>query len=105
MDQDRPVAAQPARRSQIPGVADPTAAAAVVAQESCMTSRSLPPTLARAQDEIDDLLLGVQTGTIDRITLEAGLKQVQARLKALGVHQHHADRDADDPPGDGPKPK
>ena len=73
-----------------------------------MTSKSLRTTLARAQEEIQDLLLDLQSGTLDRITLEAGLKQVQERLKALGVHQHKADieSDDDDPDsGHGHKPK
>ena len=61
-----------------------------------MTSKSLRVTLARAQEEIQDLLLDLQSGTLDRITLEAGLKQVQARLSALGVHQHNASTDPDD---------
>ncbi|HEY2400397.1 MAG TPA: hypothetical protein VGI23_08575 [Steroidobacteraceae bacterium] len=61
-----------------------------------MTSKSLRVTLARAQEEIQDLLLDLQTGTLDRITLEAGLQQLQARLSALGVHQHNAETDPDD---------
>jgi hypothetical protein len=63
-----------------------------------MTSKSLRVTLARAQEEIQDLLLDLQSGTLDRITLEAGLKQVQERLKALGVHQHQSDSDTGDDP-------
>jgi signal transduction histidine kinase len=73
-----------------------------------MTSKSLRATLARAQEEIQDLLLDLQSGTLDQITLEAGLKQVQERLKALGVHQHKADieSDDDDPDsGNGHKPR
>jgi hypothetical protein len=72
-----------------------------------MTSKSLRSTLARAQEEIQDLLLDLQAGTLDRITLESGLKQVQERLKALGVHQHNSDIDSDDDPdsGGGHKPK
>jgi hypothetical protein len=72
-----------------------------------MTSKSLRSTLARAQEEIQDLLLDLQAGTLDRITLEAGLKQVQERLKALGVHQHKADIESDGDPdsGGGHKPK
>jgi hypothetical protein len=66
-----------------------------------MTSKSLRSTLARAQEEIQDLLLDLQAGTLDRITLEAGLKQVQERLKALGVHQHKADIESDDEPEPG----
>ena len=71
-----------------------------------MTSKSLRATLARAQVEIQDLLLDLQSGTLDRITLEAGRKQVQARLSALGVHQHNAETDPDDDsdPGPGHKP-
>jgi hypothetical protein len=66
-----------------------------------MTSKSLRDTLARVQEEIQDLLLDLQSGTLDRITLEAGLKQVQERLKALGVHQHKADIETDDDPDPG----
>jgi hypothetical protein len=61
-----------------------------------MTSKSLRATLVRAQEEIQDLLLDLQTGTLDRITLEAGLKQLQQRLTALGVHQHKLDIETDD---------
>ena len=67
-----------------------------------MTSKSLRVTLARAQEEIQDLLLDLQSGTLDRITLETGLKQVQARLSALGVHQHSASTDDDDSDSDPP---
>jgi hypothetical protein len=63
-----------------------------------MTSKSLRATLSRAQEEIQDLLLDLQSGTLDRITLEAGLKQVQERLKALSVHQHRLDVGTDDDP-------
>jgi hypothetical protein len=72
-----------------------------------MASKSLRSTLARAQEEIQDLLLDLQAGTLDRITLECGLKQLQERLKALGVHQHKADIESDDDSdsGDGRKPK
>jgi hypothetical protein len=71
-----------------------------------MTSKSQRSTLARAQEEIQDLLLDLQSGTLDRITLEAGLKQLQERLKALGVHQHKADIESDDAdPGEGHEPK
>lgn len=63
-----------------------------------MRSKSLRATLARAQEEIQDLLLDLQSGTLDRITLEAGLKQVQQRLKALDVHQHRLDVETDDDP-------
>jgi len=71
-----------------------------------MTSKSQRSTLARAQEEIQDLLLDLQAGTLDRIALEAGLKQVQERLKALGVHQHKADIESDDEDaGEGHKPK
>jgi hypothetical protein len=67
-----------------------------------MTSKSLRVTLARAKEEIQDLLLDLQSGTLDRITLEAGLKQVQERLKALGVHQHHFEPPPDDGSDQGP---
>ncbi|MEA3182902.1 MAG: hypothetical protein QOI59_6425 [Gammaproteobacteria bacterium] len=71
-----------------------------------MTSKSQRSTLARAQEEIQDLLLDLQSGTLDRITLEAGLKQLQERLKALGVHQHKADIESDDADsGEGHEPK
>jgi hypothetical protein len=71
-----------------------------------MTSKSQRSTLARAQEEIQDLLLDLQAGTLDRITLEGGLKQLQERLKALGVHQHKADIESDDAdPGEGHEPR
>jgi hypothetical protein len=71
-----------------------------------MTSKSQRSTLARAQEEIQDLLLDLQAGTLDRITLEGGLKQLQERLKALGVHQHKADIESDDAdPGEGHGPR
>jgi hypothetical protein len=70
-----------------------------------MASKSLRATLQRAQEEIQDLLLDLQAGTLDRITLEAGLKQVQERLKALGVHQFRADVESSDEPGAGGGPR
>jgi hypothetical protein len=71
-----------------------------------MTSKSQRSTLARAQEEIQDLLLDLQAGTLDRITLEGGLKQLQERLKALGVHQHKADIESDDAdPDEGHEPR
>jgi hypothetical protein len=77
-------------------------------EESAMASRSEKTTLQRAQEEIQDLLMDLQAGTLDRITLEAGLKKLQERLKAIGIHQHHlGEHESDDNPGTGkgPNPK
>lgn len=60
------------------------------------SSKSQRATLQRAQEEIQDLLLDLQAGTLDKITLECGLKAVQERLKALGIHEHSPDADAND---------
>jgi hypothetical protein len=72
-----------------------------------MASKSQRSTLKRAQEEIQDLLLDLQSGTLDRITLEAGLKQVQERLKAMEIHGYWAEPDSDQDPGAGrgPDPK
>jgi hypothetical protein len=59
-----------------------------------MVSKSLRTTLQRAQEEIQDLLLDLQAGTLDRITLEAGLKKVQERLKAMDIHGHAPEPDS-----------
>jgi hypothetical protein len=69
-----------------------------------MASKSQRSTLQRAQEEIQDLLLDLQSGTLDRITLEAGLKQVQDRLKALEIHGHVPEPDSDQDPGAGRGP-
>jgi hypothetical protein len=61
-----------------------------------MTSLSLRSTLARAREEIHSPLLNPQTGSLDKITLEAGLEPVQERLRAMGVHQHTAFIESDD---------
>jgi hypothetical protein len=62
-----------------------------------MASKSEKNTLQRAQEELQDLLMDLQAGTLDRITLEAGLKKLQERMKAIGIHQHHlGDHDPDD---------
>ena len=74
-----------------------------------MASKSQRSTLQRAQEEIQDLLLDLRAGTLDRITLEAGLKQVQDRLKAMEIHGYWAepepDSDQDPGAGRGPNPK
>ena len=74
-----------------------------------MASKSQKSTLQRAQDEIQDLLLDLQAGTLDRITLEAGLNKVQERLKAMAIHGHHfepeANQDKDPGAGRGPTRK
>lgn len=69
-----------------------------------MVSKSQRSTLQRAQEEIQDLLLDLQAGTLDRITLEAGLKQVQERLRAMAIHGHRAEPDSDQDPGAGREP-
>ena len=69
-----------------------------------MASKSQRSTLQRAQEEIQDLLLDLRAGTLDRITLEAGLKQVQDRLKAMEIHGHFPEPDSDQNPGAGPGP-
>lgn len=51
-----------------------------------MASKPRKSTLQRAQDEIQELLLELEAGTLDRITLEAGLTKVQERLKAMAIH-------------------
>jgi hypothetical protein len=66
-----------------------------------MASKSQRSTLQRAQEEIQDLLLDLQSGTLDRITLEAGLKQVQERLKAMEIHGYRAEPDANQDPDPG----
>jgi signal transduction histidine kinase len=72
-------------------------------------SKSQTATLQRAQEEIQDLLLDLHAGTLDRIALEAGLKSVQERLKAMSIHDHRPDPDAshdrDPAPGRGPDRK
>ena len=70
-----------------------------------MASKSQRSTLQRAQEEIQDLLLDLQAGTLDRITLEAGLKKVQERLKALDIHGHRAEPDSEEDSGRGPHSK
>lgn len=72
-----------------------------------MASKSQRSTLQRAQEEIQDLLLDLRAGTLDRITLEAGLKQVQDRLKAMEIHGHIPEPESDPDPGAGrgPNPK
>jgi hypothetical protein len=69
-----------------------------------MVSKTQKSTLQRAQEEIQDLLLDLQAGTLDRITLESGLKNVQERLKALDVHWHSPEPDQDRDPGSGRGP-
>jgi signal transduction histidine kinase len=59
-----------------------------------MVSKSQRATLQRAQEEVQDLLLDLQAGTLDRITLEAGLRKVQERLKAMDIHIHSPDPDS-----------
>jgi signal transduction histidine kinase len=68
-----------------------------------MVSKSQRATLQRAQEEVQDLLLDLQAGTLDRITLEAGLRKVQERLKAIDIHTHSPDADSnhDRDPGAG----
>jgi hypothetical protein len=61
-----------------------------------MVSKSQRTTLQRAQAEIQDLLLDLQSGTLDRITLEAGLKKVQERLKAIDIHGFSPEPDSGD---------
>jgi hypothetical protein len=51
-----------------------------------MAAKPRKSTLQRAQDEIQELLLELEAGTLDRITLEAGLNKVQERLKAMAIH-------------------
>jgi signal transduction histidine kinase len=51
-----------------------------------MASKPRKSTLQRAQDEVQELLLELEAGTLDRITLEAGLNKVQERLKAMAIH-------------------
>jgi hypothetical protein len=72
-----------------------------------MASKSQRSTLQRAQEEIQDLLLDLQAGTLDRITLEAGLKQVQDRRKAMEIHGPIPEPESDPDPGAGrgPNPK
>lgn len=71
-----------------------------------MASKSQRSTLQRAREEIQDLLLDLQAGTLDRITLEAGLKKVQERLKAMEIHGHidAPDSNQDPDPGAGRGP-
>jgi hypothetical protein len=71
-----------------------------------MASKSQKSTLQRAQDEIEELLLDLQAGTLDRITLEAGLNKVQERLKAMAIHGHHFEPEStpDKDPGAGRGP-
>jgi hypothetical protein len=67
-----------------------------------MASKSQRSTLHRAQEEIQDLLLDLQSGTLDRITLEAGLKQVQERLKAMEIHGYWAEPEPEPNPDQDP---
>ena len=63
-------------------------------------SNSLKATLEKAQEEIRELLISLHDGTLDRITLEAELKEVQERLKVMTVHIYSPVPPP--PPGPGP---
>jgi hypothetical protein len=67
------------------------------------SNSTLKATLVRAQEEVQDLLLDLQAGTLDRIALETGLKEVQARLKAMDTHVYRPDGDDDGGPESGPR--
>ena len=54
-----------------------------------MAAKPRKSTLQRAQDEIQELLSELQAGTIDRVTLEAGLCKVQERLEVMSIHGFH----------------
>ena len=54
-----------------------------------MAAKPRKSTLQRAQDEIQELLAELQAGTIDRVTLEAGLSKVQERLEVMSIHGFH----------------
>ena len=72
-----------------------------------MASKPRKSTLQRAQDEIQELLLELEAGTLDRITLEAGLCKVQERLKAMAIHGFHFEPEAkpDDDSGADRRPR
>jgi hypothetical protein len=60
----------------------------------------LKSTVRKAEKEVDELLSGVQGGTIDRNRLESGLKEVREQLKTMEIHAYSLgpdDHDADDP--------
>ena len=52
--------------------------------------------IAKAQKEIGGLLAESRTGKINKRILEAGLKDLQGRLKVMSVHNHKADVDDSD---------
>ena len=54
-----------------------------------MASKPRKSTLQRAQDEIQALLAELQAGTVDRVTLEAGLNKVRERLEVMSIHGFH----------------
>ena len=54
-----------------------------------MAAKPRKSTLQRARDEIQELLSELQAGTIDRVTLEAGLCKVQERLEVMAIHGFH----------------
>lgn len=62
------------------------------------SSKSLKTTLLKASEEIRILLADLKAGTLDRIALEAGLKEVQERLKVMDIHIHSPDPDSDPKP-------
>ena len=72
-----------------------------------MASKPRKSTLQRAQDEVQELLMELEAGTLDRITLEAGLCKVQERLKAMAIHGFHLEPEPqqDDDPGAGRRPR
>jgi hypothetical protein len=72
-----------------------------------MAAKPRKSTLQRAQDEIQELLLELEAGTLDRITLEAGLNQVQERLKAMAIHGFWFEPESkqDDDPGPNRRPR
>jgi hypothetical protein len=72
-----------------------------------MAAKPRKSTLQRAQDEIQELLLELEAGTLDRITLEAGLNKVRERLKAMAIHGFWFDPEnkPDDDPGTDRRPR
>ena len=72
-----------------------------------MAAKPRKSTLQRAQDEIQELLLELEAGTLDRITLEAGLNKVQERLKTMAIHGFWFEPESkqDDEPGAGRRPR
>jgi septal ring factor EnvC (AmiA/AmiB activator) len=54
-------------------------------------SKALRTMLKKVEAEINDLLVELKAGTLDRKKLKSGLKDVQRRMKEMDIHNHEFD--------------